>query len=395
MPRHRYRGDRQQAVTTHKTVRPSGIQEWGELNTSFSIHENIWDEPGRRYLNGPDTPDRRKAARRIPKPVTHEKVLTTPVREPSCTSSDGYLSVTNGLFDMPPERYLSVFPDGRTYSGVFAAQAAAHFNDVFHEETSLPNFLFELSEVKHLLTSLYRVIREPKNLRGNFLLYSFGIKPLIQDLISFWTLMSVLKKRLQYLKRNNGRPIRERFAYTPNVPIGAETLYGNPANDYRVLYMKVEKYQCRMRVSADVVRVVEGLDEPLSLLTAALESLGFFNPVKVMWNVIPFSFVIDWFLKIDSYLDLLKRPTFQQSVRFSNTCWSIDEMGVVLATADFPAAGPRFVTAGRARIERYRRFIGFPPLTIDGGLSSPGVLQRVLLALLLSPHSEARTFFFK
>lgn len=44
------------------------------------------------------------------------------------------------------------------------------------------------------------------------------------------------------------------------------------------------------------------LDAPL---TASAEKLGLINPALVAWELVPFSFVVDWFLPIGNYLDSL------------------------------------------------------------------------------------------
>lgn len=44
------------------------------------------------------------------------------------------------------------------------------------------------------------------------------------------------------------------------------------------------------------------LDAPL---TASAEKLGLINPTLVAWELVPFSFIVDWFLPIGSYLDSL------------------------------------------------------------------------------------------
>lgn len=44
------------------------------------------------------------------------------------------------------------------------------------------------------------------------------------------------------------------------------------------------------------------LDAPL---TASAEKLGLINPALVAWELVPFSFIVDWFIPIGSYLDSL------------------------------------------------------------------------------------------
>jgi hypothetical protein len=45
------------------------------------------------------------------------------------------------------------------------------------------------------------------------------------------------------------------------------------------------------------------MDNPL---LALFSQTGFTNPINLLWELIPFSFVADWFLPIGSYLEALK-----------------------------------------------------------------------------------------
>jgi hypothetical protein len=107
--------------------------------------------------------------------------------------------------------------------------------------------------------------------------YHFGWAPLVQDIDSA---VKVLASNPPPLKvRASGR-------YTEVID------YGN-RNPYQHLYQGL--YRCRVLIGADCY-----VSNPnLALAT----QLGLVNPASVAWELIPFSFVVDWFTNVGSFLD--------------------------------------------------------------------------------------------
>lgn len=107
-----------------------------------------------------------------------------------------------------------------------------------------------------------------------WLTWHFGVEPLVKDLYSLLerladpgkpTLVSVSKSQtLTYSYARNGQKIQE-------------------------------TYKQHVRVAGYVTR----MDESLALWT----DLGLTNPVSIAWELVPYSFVVDWFFPIGSYLN--------------------------------------------------------------------------------------------
>lgn len=99
----------------------------------------------------------------------------------------------------------------------------------------------------------------------------------------------------------------------------ADALSKRPAGDWRITVKATETEK------VDVTRVIplnyadssvcraEGLKGafvridalPQNAATIALSSLGVTNPLEVAWELVPFSFVVDWFLPVGDYLQSL------------------------------------------------------------------------------------------
>jgi hypothetical protein len=115
----------------------------------------------------------------------------------------------------------------------------------------------------------------PCDVAASELIYSYGVEPLISDLYdSVDALMSIFEK-----------PIYRRFIVTESEEDSFESTSGTT------------KYRGKWRVSERAITYVE-LEPDRGSFT-----LG--NPLELAWEVIPFSFVVDWGISIGDYLSSL------------------------------------------------------------------------------------------
>jgi len=119
---------------------------------------------------------------------------------------------------------------------------------------------------------------------NTWLAYSYGLRPLVNDVADA---ISVLDKGL----RDPIKPIVLRSSKTQQV-------HGF-ATDYGYYHDIVDG---SVRVSG---KVEFWIDNPV-LYT--LEQVGFVNPLSVAWELVPFSFVVDWFIPIGDYLTNVVPP---------------------------------------------------------------------------------------
>jgi hypothetical protein len=64
-------------------------------------------------------------------------------------------------------------------------------------------------------------------------------------------------------------------------------------NDYYLLKTASRTVRCKIKARVDVT----------SPSTATLKQYGLLNPLEIAWEIVPFSFVVDWFLPIGAYLE--------------------------------------------------------------------------------------------
>lgn len=258
------------------------------------------------------------------------------------------------------------------------------------EEVSIANFLLELRDVKSLLPRIEGLIKTIPNL---FLWWEFSANPTISDIKKLLTVVATVRKRLEHLRRINRRPIT--LTYTDrnvwnydedDLPISHPTVadYGSFQDamvDSRSYVRWVQAdVVCRVRVYYDLD--LNGSDAFLNAMCAAL---GLLDPVKIVWNAIPFSFIVDWLVNLDGFFDAVDIDPFEGTIQilgahhiirartgittYAPTSWNI-----------LPDGDLGWTEIGGGVVNSFIRRDGMPDGTpADGGLTPR---QQALLAAL-------------
>jgi hypothetical protein len=278
-----------------------------------------------------------------------------PVRTPEACCSNAYIR------NLTPVAALQAI-DGHTIPDIdmdaYADQALAFMYPTLNKGLSLVNFALELKDLKSMnpIPSVKRILgghRALKNLsdkraRGRFvkelitrmngaaLNASFGIVPFIKDVVDIFDELVTLIYRLAKLKEYAGKVITRHYKRTifssPGVypnhdwigPIfPAYTYYGWPANirfdgyngtgqrpnlikSYRSRWVVLPVYHATWRY----IYTLDGVSELEEKLYAHLDSLGVRLDPSIVWNAIPFSFVVDWVVDVSGFLQSFARNNF-------------------------------------------------------------------------------------
>lgn len=198
-------------------------------------------------------------------------------------------------------------------------------------DVDLPNFLLELSDAKRVAETLsslsskgYRSfsdIFEPKKVkrrRGRKTPYQsttrsgreahftveFGIEPVINDVLGLLDTKARFEKRMEWIKRRNGKgpTTVRRWQRRVGQVIGPVNT-GFLDNGFYTQFAP-GRYEELMVVGAQLRIDLQLYDDVLSKLGAGLHHLGFNRPASVLWEAIPFSWLIDYAVDISG---LLKR----------------------------------------------------------------------------------------
>lgn len=129
-----------------------------------------------------------------------------------------------------------------------------------------------------------------KSFANNYLEYSFGWAPLIGDLGSA---VNVLQNPLKN-QRVKGSSKDASFSTTFNV---VDYVNGYPTSGQLAERHSYEK------VDVEAMGASMGMEVAVSNPNLWLANqLGFVNPMTVVWELIPFSFVVDWFVNVEQFL---------------------------------------------------------------------------------------------
>lgn len=126
---------------------------------------------------------------------------------------------------------------------------------------------------------LPRGVSKAKSFGNNFLEYHFGWEPLVKNIFDAIDVMDDPKRWFTCQKAG----AREPLIFNDFADLGSVT---------------------RESTGSGTVTVVQGarISGIKNIHTHTLEALGLINPASLVWEVVPFSFVVDWFVNVGDYL---------------------------------------------------------------------------------------------
>lgn len=230
--------------------------------------------------------------------------------------------------------------------------------------------------------------------RNGLLEHSFAWKPLLSDLQAFFELFVKVDKQIEYLRRWNKRTRHIRWQKTYQLKkedYGISTMSNSGTTSGLTAWARVNPEQSSIVVhgSAMLYQDIEGLDSVVGAWRAIMSSYGLANPLKVGWNAIPYSFVVEYYTKLAGFLDLLAVRPFNGKWEVANVSHSIEERTSVDVLCQYAPPGDPSLFSGELfvtnfAVRHYTRSPGYP----DGFLAflqglSPSSEQKLLVSALL------------
>ncbi|DAD50605.1 maturation protein [ssRNA phage Gerhypos.1_37] len=140
---------------------------------------------------------------------------------------------------------------------------------------------------------------------GKRLSYKFGWKPTVGDLTNMIGSVLQLQQRLQEFKDSVGKELSftKTLEQVSDWKSGTFDLGGS--NHYKVKWdgFLIGKVQYHAKYQPQALACIGELDEKIR---GFLDSLGFELNPQIVWDAIPFSFVVDWFVGVGDWLSQFK-----------------------------------------------------------------------------------------
>lgn len=250
---------------------------------------------------------------------------------------------------------------------------------------SLPNDLLDWDQIHSLVKVWDKTQSLVTNAAGAFLNYKFGWKPTLGDLKildSINKFASILHKQLESFRKTTGTIIaaRKLMLSDSTVKIGTS----NPEADKHLSW----RGQVDRKVHAYIVYqplpvyVLGKYDEALRLI---LDGAGFELNPRIIWDKIPFTFVIDWFTNIGDFLERYKTDALELPISIVDTYLQYKERSQVDSWVKFgPTAGLTYspnLSSGTVSVSQlFHRLPLKPDFATFAGLKAkwPSLNQAVL-----------------
>jgi hypothetical protein len=276
----------------------------------------------------------------------------------------------------------------------WSIEAFNKFHDQIPTTISLANSLYELKDIKGLIPTFDRKSLT-KTAGNNFLAFEFGVLPMVSDIKAIVNMSEAVDKRIKHLISVNGRSTRLSFSreqvyeepvtFWKNFMNPLDTVYSGDANG--VVFSR-QSAKVTFKCGGSLFQDLTDLEDSASKLKALVASSGFNKPARVVWNAIPYSFVVDWFFSLGKLLDTLSVQPFGGEYRVDRVGYSTIEESTWIATVKHQSTGTIVgnPTLGTVHAKRYTRKSGFPAysLFLTDGLLSP--TQLLLGLAMLNQH---------
>lgn len=146
--------------------------------------------------------------------------------------------------------------------------------------------------------------------------YQFGLRPFIQDCVQIYENLRSLEDKVKVLLLNENRPVVKHYSQSLTNVVklrdnGNEVeVYWNDA--YKNQLNRKDQWLERPTYHATVVyrTDVSELKGFMGTIRGYISALGLDQITSTIWEIIPFSFLVDWFVDVGGFLDSIDDKLF-------------------------------------------------------------------------------------
>lgn len=233
--------------------------------------------------------------------------------------TNGYIlpSPYKGIVDVNSNFAAANYPDYSSSDetlnalGAEAISLCSPVNPVFDASTAVAEII---REGLPTITGLQLLKdRRASSIGGEYLNYQFGIKPIVSDIKDLAKALRTQDKVLKQLRRDSGRLVRRSVDFpTEREVILSDQIAGNVATSFSGFSMPLSgitsrhaiKEQTRWFSGAFTYHLPDSseLDGFARLAAEADKLFGVVPDVADLWNLMPWSWLVDWFVNVGPVL---------------------------------------------------------------------------------------------
>lgn len=204
-------------------------------------------------------------------------------------------------------------------ANLLGAGGQGYINEIFADvrpdltTVSVPNFLIEIGQIKDLFKLWKQNVSLARNVAGAHLNYKFGWKPTIGDVQamvnsvrSFQQKLKAFEDSLNVLLKGKQTVFSDSiskngsFSYTP-----ADGVCYWSGTVVRSLTGAIAYRPLPLQAMSNVEKTLRGL----------LDTLGVQLNPRIVWDALPFTFVIDWFFGVGKWLESFSIDTLELPIK--------------------------------------------------------------------------------
>lgn len=274
-----------------------------------------------------------------------------------------------------------------------ATRAIQHVTSLVPTSVLLPNFIWELRGLKDLPETIRRLRKNweyfdsfqslrPRSLRryaewaknprvrkdlmawitgkrlaNLHLAKEFGLDPFIGDLRKLFLILEEFDKKLAFLKSTIGKRYKSGYREDLPVPANLMTPSGIGTTTLECVY-----YRATVNFTFVLSHDLPELDSLASRIKVAMALLGLNNPLAVIWEAIPYSFLVDWFVNVQDLISQFgTAPFLTGKVTVHKASVSVHQRASIDHCID--VYGNRKVTLDKYNLHRFWREPRMPTLS--------------------------------
>lgn len=341
--------------------------------------------------------------------ITHERTGNTvsgDFRSPSTNTCFYRHSIDGSFYDFPLSAFTGLVTEDPAWPSYETEALQSMWPEIKNQLSSL-NFGWELPEVRDLWTTPRSILkafkrklkrRESGAGRGlssaeqAILAYEFGLRPLISDVVALSGFVSKVGKQLKFLFNNEGKPVVSHWSK----PLAIPALQTKVTNYSWVLGDSRHTFEASVRKAVYTATMEYVFTLPAGtrnelVAMAVLDGLGINANPQIIWDAIPYSFVVDWVLNFGDFIGQYRVRAIEPRVniiRFTHSANTVIDVEQYMHYAHNRTGGSGNTKVSKTSISSYYRYPSVPNLY--EALQPLGVSTREVALGAILLHQQTR-----